>query len=332
MICTRPGPYGLGRFFGGSMVLIGDENYFIERMLHCKRPGEENFKAFYDHRLGAIFTNPRLMLIPLDDHMVHRGDGIFEAMRFDNGSIYQLDEHIARLERSALAIGLTIPVALLELSNLVCDVCLAADVEQGNVLVFVGRGPGGFTLDFREPPVSSLYIVAKRFAAKPEKFWEQGVSAVRTHIPAKQGWMSRIKSVNYLPNVLMKKDAIEQGAEYPLCFDEEDCLAEGSTENAVIVDKNGIFVVPELKNALTGTTLTRAMRLMERLMPVAIRPVPEFELNCVQELILLGTSIDAVSVVRYNGNSVGNGIPGAISRQLRNLLIADRQANAQPLG
>ncbi len=310
------------------MVELGTERQFVERLLGMPRPGEENILAFYEHRLGSIFTNPRLMVIPLDDHLVHRGDGIFEALRYENRAIYQLDEHLGRLERSAQAIGLTPPVGRDELRSLIFDVCRAGRADEGNALIFCGRGPGGFTLDVRECPEASLYIVAKRFVRKPESFWAEGVSAMRTGIPAKQGWMSRIKSVNYLPNVLMKKDAIEHGADYPLCFDAVGCLAEGSTENVVLVDMDGVFVVPELKNALTGTTLARAMDLMRSRMNVASRPVPEDELQSCREIILLGTSIDAVGVVRYNGRVVGGGRPGPVAGLLRELLVADRAARA----
>ncbi|GAB1409520.1 aminotransferase class IV [Desulfovibrionales bacterium] len=313
------------------MVRLGTEDLFLTRLLHLPRPGEENVLAFYEHRLGAIFTNPRLMVIPLDDHLVHRGDGVFEALRYENEAIYQLEAHLDRLMRSCQAIDLTPPVDKTELDELVRAVCLAGGQPEGNVLLFCGRGPGGFTLDVHECPQASLYIVAKRLVRKPESFWEQGVSAVRTKIPAKQGWMSQIKSVNYLPNVLMKKDAQDQGADFPLCFDTEGFLAEGSTENAVLVDKEGVFVVPELKNALTGTTLARAMGLVRPYIPVATRPVPEEELAVCQELILLGTSIDAVSVVKYNNRPIANGRPGPISQRLRQLLQADRLSHAQPL-
>lgn len=313
------------------MTALGNESLYWERLLSLPRPGEENVLAFYDHRMEAIFTNPRLMLIPLDDHLVHRGDGVFEALRYENGAIYQLDEHLGRLERSLAAIGLSCPVDAATLGRLIRDVCLAGRAEQGNVLVFVGRGPGGFTLDTRECPQSSLYIVAKRFAHKPESFWAKGVSAVRTRIPAKQGWMSQIKSVNYLPNVLMKKDAQDQGADYPLCFDESGFLAEGSTENAVIVDSDGVLVIPELKNALVGTTLSRTMNLAREFMDVATRPVPEDELFSCREIILLGTSIDAVGVIRYNGQAVGDGRPGPVAQRLRTRLMADRQRTAQSL-
>jgi hypothetical protein len=123
------------------MVEIGNEELFWERLKELARPGEENFLAFYDHRLGAIFTNPRLMLIPLDDHLVHRGDGVFEALRFEDGAIYQLDEHLRRLERSAGAIGLPLPLAADELDSLIRQVCVVSGAEQGNVMVFRGARP-----------------------------------------------------------------------------------------------------------------------------------------------------------------------------------------------
>lgn len=310
-------------------ILSRDEA--VARLLALPRPGEDAILAFYEHRLGAICREPRLLLIPLDDHLVHRGDGVFETLRFEDGRIYQLDEHLARLGRSCAAIGLTPPESLPAIRERILEVCRAAGEPHGHVFLLVGRGPGGFTLDPRECPQPSLYLVVRRFSPKPEAFWERGVSAWRVSIPAKPAWMAGIKSVNYLPNVLMKMEATAHGADYPLCFDDTGHLAEGATENAVLVDGSGTLVIPELKHALLGTTLKRAMALVEGEMPVVIRPVPEAELFTAREVLLLGTSIDAVAVVRYNGQPVGGGAPGPVARQLRALLQADRRARSTPI-
>ena len=310
-------------------VLSRDE--VVARILALPRPGEDAVRAFYEHRLGGICRDPRLLLIPLDDHLVHRGDGVFETLRFEGGCIYQLQAHMDRLARSCAAIHLEPPEPFADIQDRILEVCRASGEDAGHVFVLVGRGPGGFSLDPRECPQSSLYIVVRRFTPKPESFWEHGVSAWRVSIPAKPAWMARIKSVNYLPNVLMKMEATSHGADYPVCFDDAGNLAEGATENAVIVDASGTLVIPELKHALLGTTLQRAMALVEGQMPVAIRPVPEAEVLTAQEVLLLGTSIDAVAVVRYNGQVVGGGAPGPVARRLRQLLQADRQAHATPL-
>lgn len=310
------------------MVKIGTDQQFIEHILSVPRPGEGNILAFYAHHLGAVFTNPRLMLIPLDDHLVHRGDGVFEVLRYEHSAIYQLDEHLDRLQRSARAIDLALPVEKEELKKLLFEVCRVGQEDAGLVLIFCGRGPGGFTLDFRECPQSSLYIVAKRAFPKPESFWTNGVSAMRTSVPARPGWMSQIKSVNYLPNVLMKLEAIKYGADYPLCFDTKDCLVEGSTENVVVIDAKGKFVVPELKNALIGTTLARALEFARTQFDVITRSIHEDELYSCREIILLGTSIDAVAVVLYNNKRIGDGKPGPMAMLLRKYFIDNRSQNA----
>ncbi len=310
---------------------IASRDEVIGRILQLPRPGEEAILAFYEHRLGVICREPRLLLIPLDDHLVHRGDGVFETLRFEDGAIYQLEEHLARLARSCAALGLTPPEPMASIRERILEVCRAAGEPRGHVFLLVGRGPGGFTLDPRECPQSSLYIVVRRFVPKPESFWERGVSVWRVSIPAKPAWMAGIKSVNYLPNVLMKMEATAHGADYPLCCDEEGNLAEGATENVALVDAAGNFVIPELKHALLGTTLKRAMALLEGEMPVVIRPVPEVELLSAREVMLLGTSIDAVAVVRFNGQPVGGGAPGPVARRLRDRLQADRRLQATPL-
>lgn len=310
------------------ITAVATQDEVVAKILATPRPGEETILAFYEHRLGVICTAPRLMLLPLDDHLVHRGDGVFETLRFEDGCIYQLDAHLARLERSCTAIGLIPPEPLPVVRERILDVCRAAGEPHGHVFVLVGRGPGGFTLDPRECPCSSLYIVVRRFTPKPERFWEEGVQAWRVSIPPKPSWLAGIKSVNYLPNVLMKMEAVAHGAEYPLCFDEEGNLAEGATENVAIVDAAGHLVIPELKHALLGTTLKRTMALVEGEIPVVVRSVPESELFTAREVLLLGTSIDAVAVVRYNDTPVGGGAPGPVAQRLRMLLQADRRAHA----
>ncbi|BDV00006.1 aminotransferase [Thermodesulfomicrobium sp. WS] len=310
---------------------VASRDEVVARILATPRPGEETILAFYEHRLGVICTDPRLMLMPMDDHLVHRGDGVFETLRFEDGCIYQLDAHLARLERSCAAIGLVPPEPLTVVRGRILDVCRAAGEPCGHVFVLVGRGPGGFSLDPRECPRASLYVVVRRFTPKPERFWEEGVHAWRVSIPPKPSWLAGIKSVNYLPNVLMKMEAVAHGAEYPLCFDEDGNLAEGATENVALVDAAGHLVIPELKHALLGTTLKRVMTLVEGQMPVVVRPVPEAELFSAREVLLLGTSIDAVAVVRYNDTPVGGGAPGPVAQRLRTLLQADRRAHATPL-
>ena len=116
-----------------------DEYQFMERILALERPGEKNFLAFYDHRIRAVVTNPRLMLIPLDDHLVHRGDGVFETLKFIDGKLYQLDAHLQRLRNSSETIFINAPAPWDTIRNIVLDVTRAAGVQDGIVSIFIGQ-------------------------------------------------------------------------------------------------------------------------------------------------------------------------------------------------
>jgi branched-chain amino acid aminotransferase len=312
------------------MVKVASQYEYMERILALERPGEEDIFAFYEHRLGAIFTNPRLMLLPLDDHLVHRGEGIFESLKFVDGKIYQLDPHLERMQRGARSLYLSAPCPWETLREILMDVARASGHRDGLLSVFIGRGPGGFTTDYRECPVTSLYVVARRFRRRPESFWEKGVTAFKSSIPAKQKYLSKIKSVNYLPNVLMKREAIERGVDFPLCFDEQGFLAEGATENVVMVEGDGTLVVPEMGSALAGTTMLRGLDLVQDEMKIVSRPVSGDEILEARELIAMGTSIDAVGVVRYNGKPIHDARPGPVAARLREVLVRDVQENGVP--
>lgn len=309
------------------LAVVNDPNAYMERLLQAPRPGISEVMAFYDHRVGVIGTDPRLMVLPLDDHMVHRGDGVFETMKFVGRKLYQLDPHVERLIFSARSIHLEPPCPWEELKTMIMEVVKAASGEQGMVRVLLGRGPGGFGIDPRECPKASLYIVVYALHPRPESVYSTGVTASRCSMPAKRGLMAKIKSVNYLPNVLMKREAVQSGCDYSLCFDEEGFLAEGAVENICLVDAQGRLVVPELTNALTGTTLMRALDAVKEEMPVIFRQVTEDDVYLAREVILLGTTIDALSVVRFNKKPIHDVRPGPVSQKMRQFLIQDLQDN-----
>lgn len=313
------------------LPLIADATAYLDKLLQAPRPGTDQIFAFYDHRVGVIGKDPRLMLLPLDDHLVHRGDGVFETMKFVGRRLYQLDAHMERLIFSAQSIFLEPPCPWKDLKGMVLDVARSADQDQGMVRVLLGRGPGGFGIDPGECPASSLYIVAYKLHPRPESAYEKGVTASRCSMPAKSGLLAKIKSVNYLPNVLMKREAVEGGWDHSLCFDDQGFVAEGVVENVCLVDGQGRLIVPELNNALTGTTLMRALDAVKGEMPVIFRQVREDDIYLAREVILLGTTIDALSVVRFNKKPIHDARPGPVSKRMRQFLVQDLLENGIPL-
>jgi branched-chain amino acid aminotransferase len=308
------------------MKIFSREEY-LRALAETPRAGESKVLAFYDHRIGAFCQDGRVMLLPLDDHLVHRGDGVFETIKYVGRKLYQLDPHLARMDRSSQGIFLSPPCPWPEVRALTLELCRVAGVDNGMVRILLGRGPGGFGIDPNECPIPSLYLIAYGFHPKAESVFEAGVTAFKTSIPAKQSYLAKVKTTNYLPNMLMKREAVEKGCDYPLCFDEHEFLAEGSTENVVLVDKEGRLIIPELTNALTGTTLMRAVDLIKGEAEIVFRGITEPEIYEAREVIIIGTTMDAVGVVRYNGKPIHDARPGKLARRIRELLMKDLVEN-----
>jgi len=313
------------------MVKIVDSKHYMEAMLASDRPGLSEIHAFYEHRVGMICTDPKLMLMPWDDHLVHRGDGIFETMKFVGRKLYQLEPHMDRMKRSCESIYLTPPCNWDEIRELVIEVARAGNRENGMVRVLLGRGPGGFGIYPSECPEASLYVVSYDMHPRPETVYEKGVTAFKTSIPAKQPYLATIKSIDYLPNVLMKREAEELGYDYPFCFDHNRFLAEGATENVCMVDSNGKLIIPEFTNALAGTTLMRVVDLLKGEMSIIFRGISEDEILEAREIIIVGTTGDAIPVVRFNGKPIHDVRPGPVAKRIRELLKQDLLENGLEL-
>ncbi|MDR1242385.1 MAG: aminotransferase class IV [Deltaproteobacteria bacterium] len=321
------------------MFKILDSQAYFQALLACARPGAEHFLAFYDHRLGAVVKDTRLMLAPVDDHLFHRGDGVFEAMKYIDRRIYQLDEHLKRLQRSAAAVFLNLPgVSPEDLRALTLDFARAAGADSGMLRIFLGRGPGGFGVDPAESAVQSLYLVATSLVPRPESWFTEGIKACRGSFAARQEQFSHIKSTNYQAAALMTKEAHERGCDVPICLDHNGFLAESAIANICMVDAKKRLVIPEFTHALPGTTIRRAVELLkndaQESMECIIRPIPEKELFTAAELLLLGTGPDCAAIVEYEGKKIGpagrEGRVGPTAKLLRRLIQRDIALNGVP--
>ena len=288
--------------------------------MELPRHGAANVTAFYEHRMGAICRDPHLLLVPLDDHMVHRGDAIFESLSLLEGRIIQLDAHLERMKHSADVLALEPPCPWEDVRRIIIDVAVTGGEPYGGLKVLLGRGCGGLGVDPAECSESSLYIVATRSRPMPESFWQKGLTAARSAIPAKQEWLAQIKSTNYLANALMTREAREKGVDVTFSFDENGFLAEAAIANVAMVDREGRMLMPEFRRALPGTTSLRAMELARAFMPVVLTDITEEILEQASEILVLGTTCECVAVTHYNGKPVGDGRPGPMADRLRHLL------------
>jgi branched-subunit amino acid aminotransferase/4-amino-4-deoxychorismate lyase len=314
-----------------------DFNEAVQRLQQARQPYHANYLAMYSSWLGGVTTDPGLMLVPVDDHLVHRGDGVFEAFKCVHGKVYALERHMDRLERSAEAIFLPLPIARSDLIQTILATIRIAGASECVIRVFVSRGPGGFSTNPYECPASQLYIMVTRLVPPPIEKYEQGVTLLSSRVPIKRAYFANIKSCNYLPNVLMKKEAEDAGVHYTVSVDEQGFLAEGSTENVGIITAGKEFLVPSFASVLRGTTVTRMMELARALLTEgALSRIAESHIGAehaygAAEMMMFGTTFDVLPVVSFDGRLIGDGKPGPFYRRFLTLLREDMKHCAEML-
>ncbi len=294
---------------------------YLQRMLQVERPGAQKVLAFYEHRVGGICTDARLMLAPLDDHLCHRGDGVFESISYRNGRLFQLEAHMERMQSSAQGLKMQPPCSWQEVQEAILQVAKAGQCADGAIRVLMGRGPGGFGISPAECPETSLYIIAIESKVPPMAWYEKGLTACRSAIPAKQAYLAKIKNANYLPNVLMAEEALSRGVDVAFSFNGDGYLAEATVANVALVNKDNVLVCPHLTNALSGTTLSAALDVAKDLLPISYENIEEQALWEAKEVLLFGSSPLCVGVTHYEGRPIAQGQTGAISHALRERLF-----------
>lgn len=293
-----------------------EPSVYLEKLLAAPRPGAAEILAFYEHRVGGICTDPRLMLAPLDDHLCHRGDGVFESINYRQRRMFQLDAHVGRMTNSAASLNLSPPCSWDDIRQCILDVAAAGGEATGAIRVLLGRGPGGFGISPHECPEASLYIVAMRSRIPDAAWYAKGLTSYKSAIPAKQEYLARIKNTNYLPNVLMTEEALSRRMDVGFSFDALGNLAEAAIANVGIVDKEGVLVCPEFTSSLPGTTVLAAFEAATGWLPTAQRPISESDIFTARELLLFSSAPLCVGITHYEGQPIGAGVPGPVAQQL----------------
>lgn len=303
------------------MKTVSGEEY-LKALLAAPRPGAENILAFYDSRPDLICKDASCLLIPLDDHICHRGDGLFESVCYREGRLFALEAHLNRLAEGAAFLEIEPPVPFEEIGELAREVARAGGEESGDLRVFLSRGPGGFGISPRECPKPGLYIVALRSKPPSPELYAKGLSAFASEIPPKQGYLAKIKNTNYLPNVLMAREACRRNMDVAITFDADGNMGEAAIANVAIVDKNGVLRSPGLDGILPGTTLLAALELAAEKMPVERGAIRRGEIAAAREMLLFTSSTLCAPITSFDGKPIADGKPGPVAAWLREALLA----------
>jgi branched-chain amino acid aminotransferase len=275
-------------------------------------PHWENYLGFYSSWLDGYFREPWAMLMPLDDHGFHRGDGVFEAARIYNGAYFDLPSHLKRLKRSAEAIGMDLPKTIDEIQAICVKLANLCGAREGALRLFITRGPGSFSPSPKDVVGHQLYAAITKMKPPSDASYANGVSAMFSTVPAKSPFWSQIKSCNYLQNVLMKQETHARGVDFAICLDEGGILCEGSTENFMLVTRDNRMIVPKFDYTLRGTTMIVVMKLAEKLVNMGMIKSVEFgdlhrdDLKHAAEAAFVGTTLGVLPITTVEGHRLGD--------------------------
>ncbi len=266
--------------------------------------------------IDGQFVDKEDAKISVFDHGLLYGDGIFEGIRLYQGCVFLLDEHLKRLELSAKALLLDLPLSLEEISNVVCESCRQNQLVDGYIRLIVTRGVGSLGLSTRSCVKSSLVVIADTIQLYPPEIYREGLSiiTVPTRRIAPAALDPRIKSLNYLNNVLAKLEAEQMGALEAIMLNNEGYVAECTGDNLFIVQGNRIITPDPSSGALRGITRQAIMEIGEELaMPVEERNLTRYDVWSADECFLTGTAAEVIPVVKVDARVIGKGKPGKIT-------------------
>lgn len=309
----------------------------IRRLRQTVHGKANNFYAMYSSVLGGIVTDPAMMVLPLDDHMVHRGHAVFDTATLTHGMLYQLDAHLDRLLGSAAGARIALPFPRETLRQIILDTAAASRQLEGSVRYWLSAGPGGYGLGPAECVGSSFYVIVFKQEAYPESYYTEGIKLVTSQVPIKPPLFARIKSTNYLPNVLVVLEAKDRGADNGVFIDQRGMVAESSNMNVAFVTKDRAFRHPPFDAILSGITIQRVLEFARRLVQqgelkeVLIADIPVSEGRQAAEMMLIGSSIKVAPVVQWDEKPIGDGKPGPITKKLLDIWHEDVRSAADQL-
>ncbi len=272
-----------------------------------------------------IFMNDRLVpaeqaMVSVYDHGLLYGDGVFEGIRVYNKRVFLLAEHVERLYESARAIRLEIPMTQAQMAEAVEKTCAANSIVDGYVRLVVTRGAGALGLDIRKTANPQVIVIAATIKLYSEELYQQGLkiitaSTIRNH----PGALSpRIKSLNYLNNILAKIEGTDAGCEETLMLNHKGDIAECTGDNIFIVKRGILKTPPTDAGILEGITRNCVVQLAEKAsIPVQEVTLQRHDVYTADECFLTGTAAEVIAVVEIDGRKIGAGVPGPITQDLR---------------
>lgn len=254
------------------------------------------------------------------DHGLLYGDGVFEGLRTYNGKVFRMNEHVQRLYESARAILLTIPMSQADFARAIEETVAANGIRDGYIRAVVTRGAGTLGLDPNRCSNPQVIIIADSISLYPAELYENGleiitVSVIRNHPAALS---PRIKSLNYLNNILAKIEGLQCGCIEALMLNHKGEVAECTGDNVFLVHGGVLYTPPLDAGILAGITRGAVIELAEAAgIEVRQDPLTKHDVYIADECFLTGTAAEVIPVVKVDSRAIGSGRPGPVTLDLK---------------
>jgi branched-chain amino acid aminotransferase len=257
--------------------------------------------------------------ISVYDHGLLYGDGVFEGIRVYAGRIFKPKEHLRRLYDSAKAIRLAIPLPPEKLLAAIEETVRANNLTDCYIRAVVTRGVGFLGIDPNKCSNPSVIVIADQIHVYPKETYEKGIAVItaatiRTHPAALS---PRVKSLNYLNNILARIEANDAGVPEAIMLNSAGNVAEGTVQNIFIVRDGKVFTPTVVDGILEGVTRQTMLDLCVKLnVPHEERTLQKHDLYVADECFLTGTGAEVMPVTKIDGRVVGTGMAGSVTKRL----------------
>jgi branched-chain amino acid aminotransferase len=253
------------------------------------------------------------------DHGLLYGDGVFEGIRCYSGKVFEIDAHIKRLYDSAKAIRLTIPMTPEAMADAIYKTLQANNLQDSYIRLVVTRGVGSLGVSPRTCKNPSVIIIADKISLYPAEMYEKGMavitsSVVRNHPNALS---PRIKSLNYLNNILAKLEAHDAGVEEAILFNHLGFVAECTGDNVFLVHDGQLLTPPTEAGMLEGVTRNVVIRLAKKEgIDVVEKNLTRYDLYTADECFFTGTAAEVIPVTKIDNRMIGDEKVGQLTLRL----------------
>lgn len=269
--------------------------------------------------LNGEFVERDQAKISVFDHGLLYGDGVFEGIRSYNGKVFRLEAHVRRLFDSARGIRLQMPLTPEQVAQAILKTLEVNNLKDSYIRVVVTRGEGTLGLDPNRCPKPNMFIITDKIALYPQELYENGLEIItaatmRNHPNAVN---PRLKSLNYLNNILAKIEAIDAGTLEAVMLNHLGYVAECTGDNLFIVRDGALFTPPIAAGILEGITRDEIIDIAQcQGIPVREENLTRHDLYVADECFLTGTAAEVIPVVCIDKRTIGTGKPGPVTRRL----------------